>query len=1739
MRLAAMSCLLTVLLLSNSIATAGDGNRLAYLDGPCDPYYAGRHLAKLVTPQWVGEPGVEAVIVLSIDDLSESARYETFLRPIFERLKKIDGRAPVSLMANRIDPEDPRLQKWLKEGASLEAHTYAHPCPLLQGGDLAAAKATYDRNVDLMTSVPNSRPVAYRMPCCDSMSSVSPRFFTEIFNKTTPGGNFVALDSSVFLLFTADDPDLPRELVLDEDGREKFRKYVPTDRIMANLIYDYPYPYVIDRLCWEIPVLMPSDWDAQHLHGVCSPTTVADLKAAVDATVIKRGIFALCFHPHGWIRNDQIVELIDHAVARHGKKVKFLTFREVYDRLTKNLLGGNPLRATNGQDNGVRVLDLDNDGYMDVVLGSDHARKSRVWSSDTRRWQTSPFPWPLVATDPDGHRNDMQVRFAVLRPDGNASALRGLHLSHYAGLQWSAVSRLQWSASSSQARMGPVIISSPDRDRSIRLHDLDGDGISELILGHPNQLAVFRWRSGREGPVWSRLPFSLPEGTSIVDGQGRDAGLRFVDIDEDGRLDVVFSNAERYSIDLFTSMKEGWSRRVVSGKRGEKDSKNELPMIVRADGTNNGAWFADRHMWVQNEDTGNSLPGHVDSRWFTNLLAAENDPPLRTPRQSLAAMKPRAGFKVELMAAEPLVMDPIDIAWGPDGKAWVVEMADYPMGISPDGHLGPPKELGIPGGRVRCLEDTDGDGKYDKSTVFLEPVGFPSSVMPWRGGVIVVAAPEIFYAEDTDGDGRADLRRTLFSGFSEGNQQHRVNHLRWGLDNWVYLANGDSNGSIKSAKTGKVVDIGGRDLCIKPDSGEIDTREGRTQFGRNRDDWGNWFGCNNPNPGWHYALADHYIRRNPHVAAPSPTVDLMGPRDCYPAGRVITHCFYDQPTPPEGQPGRFSAICGAMIYRDQLLGPRFAGNLFVSDPVYNIVHRMIVKPQGATFHGERAPDEQRSEFLASADPWFRPASIRTGPDGALWVCDMHRVVIEHPEWIDERLIDKLDLRKGHDRGRIYRIYPVDAAPRKIPRLDRLDTAGLVAALEVPNGWQRDMAQQMLLWRADEAAVAPLAKMAAGGKTALARLHALCTLDGLGALPKDVVLRAVADEHPGVRRHAVRLSESFLTSDAAVGEALLKLLDDPDPQVRMQLAYSLGEWDDPRAGRALGKLAARSAGDPYLTAAVMSSATRNLDQVVAEILPDAAAVPARAELIGKLLRLAAGLGDRETVAKVFGVVAAKPQAAFENWQYRLMAQVLDGLARQQTSLPKLLAGDDAATVRAAQRVAELFDAARRVAKEDHAASADRVAAMQILGRGPDRQQDDLELLAGLLVPQSSIELQRAAVDALGRLGHGKIPELLLAGWAEQGPKVHDAVFEVLLRREAWVAALLDQMPSRPELAAALGSARRDLLLRHRSEEIRRRAEKLLGGPTTKEEIQQALEKFQPVLKIKGDLAGGKKMFTEATCADCHKLEDVGKHVGPDLRTLVDKSPQALLVATIDPNRALEDRFIEYTAVTTDGLQLSGMLLEETGNSITLVDAKGQPHVILRKDVEELVSNRRSHMPEGLQGKLSLQQMADLLAFVAHTGPPCKEFPGNRPGIVRPGDDGSLELTASRAAIYGPTIVFETKYGNLGYFSSEEDYAVWTLEISRGGRFDVWFDWACQSGEAEKPFRLQVDGQAIRGKVPSSGTWDRYLRQKFGQVKLEAGEHRLSIRSDGPISGPLIDLRSVNLVPEPEPTRARRP
>jgi len=1708
-----------------------------------DVWSPGLQAARLTTPQWVGEPGVDCVITLAIDDMRDPAKYEAYLRPILQRLKQIDGRAPVSIMTCQVKPDDPQLQQWLMEGLSLECHTVDHPCPILAAGNLPRSKDTYDRCVELLASVPNNRPVAFRTPCCDSLNTVSPRLFSEILNRTTPSGRFLQLDSSVFTLFTPADPDIPRAWLQDPDGSEKFRKYVPRRLARGNVVHDgfvnlienYPYPYLIGN-CWEFPCMVPSDWSANHLHRPNNPDTVRDMKVAIDITVRKRGVFNLVFHPHGWIKAEQVIELIDHAVSAHGNRVRFLTFRECLDRLNRHLLNETPVRKADGSAAGIHLVDVNRDSYQDVVCLSPEGRWCRVWNPTASRWDDS----SLDSGNAGYEDATAPVRFTV-PPERSGVRIerfgsRGTETWDYTAQGWQH-SRVEPGLMNANAK-------APRGQAPIDC-DLDGDGQIDRLMwvqrfddGSLRLTALRRVR--RDGAFQAAsVAIALPEIPSWT-GPGirsweevqRTTGARLVDLDEDGALDLIVSNRHEYGAWLSRDNFARFETLIHVTRGAAKKQLPELPVIVREDGTDNGFFVRDRQLCWINEDT-DPLADFKVVVGFEELLG-DRLPAPRDPGSALKSMRVAPGYRIELVAHEPATQDPVALDWGPEGRLWVAEMADYPNGL--DGR-------GQPGGRIRFLEDRDADGHYETSTVFLDGVAFPSGVLAWRKGVLVSAAPDIFYAEDTDGDGRADVRRVLFTGFAEGNQQHRVNGFSRGLDNWIYLANGDSGGKIRAVATvhGDAVegsvDLRGRDLRIRPDTGELETVAGQTQFGRNRDDWGNWFGNNNSRPLWHFVLDDHYLRRNPHLVIPALQHDvpaIPGNAPVFPTSRTLTR-FNDFHTA-----NRFTSACSSMIYRDSLLAaPDTAAQVFISEPVHNLVHREILLPEGMSFTSARAPGEAESEFLTSTDNWFRPTQIKAGPDGALYVADMYRLVIEHPQWIPVEWQRKLDLRAGQERGRIWRIAPGTETRRPVPRLDQMSTADLVAALRHPSGWQRDLAQQLLLDRRDAAAIPLLEAQATAPGTApveaLGRLHALCTLDGLARLDalrvpvraalERILPHVLQDPAAGVRRHAVRVCEALDAITPAIWQALTLRVRDTDPQVRLQLAYTLGELSGPQAADLLAQLGlagpdAEPRHDPWFDAALMSSVNaKSLSAVLAAVLERGAQDTEFQQL---LLAQAVARNDDSALRDLLRRVTAPQQGEYAAWQYAALEQFLVSLDRQSVSLRDWL--DRPASP--AADVKTMLAAAAARAQQEQFPVVERVAAIRLLVL-----PEQIETVASLLGPQQPPELQQAALRQFRRLPAEAAAEILLDRYRGLSPVLRTEALDLILSRPASTLSLLTALEEQRLAIGDLDAASRQRLLENANRPVAERAGRLISrtpGPSR----ARIVSEYLPAARDAGDLQHGHQLFVKL-CAQCHRLGNEGHAVGPDLAALTDKSPDALVTAILDPNRAVESKFLTYTAITRAGVSHSGLIAAETETSLTLRAAEGRETTLLRQELEELQSHARSLMPEGLEKDLSPLQLRSLVSYIRSSVPlPArKEFPGNQPVVVMPNSEGSFALTPTNAEIYGPTIVVEPKYGNLGWWSSADDLVAWTIRVPKPGKYQIEWTYACDPSAAGNRVTLDIGGTLVTVRVQATQSWDDYRRQPLGELNLDAGELRIVMQ---PASRPLpalADVTALTLTPRP--------
>jgi putative membrane-bound dehydrogenase-like protein len=933
----------------------------------------------------------------------------------------------------------------------------------------------------------------------------------------------------------------------------------------------------------------------------------------------------------------------------------------------------------------------------------------------------------------------------------------------------------------------------------------------------------------------------------------------------------------------------------------------------------------------------------------------------KSPEESRKCMNVDGDLKVELVVAEPLVQSPVAIDWDLRGRLWVLEMYDYPSGLH---------DNNTPGGRVVILESTKHDGHYDKRTVYLDHLAYPQGLMCWRGGVLVCTAPNILYAPDDDHDDRPDTVKTLFSGFGPDNQQWEVNGLTWGLDNWVYGASSIHNNPIKLGETEREIDLGGRDFRMNPDTLAFEPAAGRTQFCRVRDDWGNWFGNDNSNPLWHYPLEDRYVRRNPHVDYPPPRVAVVADRDStklYPISRLLER--YNNPE----SANRVTSACGPTVYRDELLFKNSAdANAFFCEPVHNMVRRLILQRNGATFSAHRSPAGE-AEFLASTDNWCRPVQTRTGPDGALYVVDMYRFVIEHPRWITPQRLATLDTRAGHDKGRIYRILPSTGGPRAIEDLAALSTAQLAGHLDHPNGVVRDLIHRELVHRQDQSAVPALEAIAAQSSRAASRVQAVCALDGLHALKSQVLQHALADADPRVRRNALRVAESYFANDAALLPVVLKLSSDPDAAVRYQLALTLGQVDDDHATTALAEIAAAAPTDAWTRAAVLSSSLRRPALMLGAIAAWPVDRAGRNELLAALAAMVAAVGEPADITAALDATAPSSPDTAAAWQLTATASILEALDHRTAplSLDKL-PGDAAARVRATT------DLARRLADKAETPLAQRVTAVALLCRDPATAQADLRLAGDLLSPANPPALQSAALAALSRRNVPGAAGVLIAALPRMSPAIRAVALDALTARPESAELLLTAVEEKKLAPTDLPAATREKLLNHASAALREHAAKALASSRPPARTQ-AIKDFQPALTLKGDAARGKLTF-ERTCAACHLLGGVGNAVGPDLAALTDKSAGYLLTALLDPNAAVEGRFVAYQLETADGETYVGLLGDENASAVTIVQPNAIKQRVPRAAIKSLGSSRLSLMPEGLEQGMTPQDVADLIAFV---------------------------------------------------------------------------------------------------------------------------------------------------------------
>jgi putative membrane-bound dehydrogenase-like protein len=963
------------------------------------------------------------------------------------------------------------------------------------------------------------------------------------------------------------------------------------------------------------------------------------------------------------------------------------------------------------------------------------------------------------------------------------------------------------------------------------------------------------------------------------------------------------------------------------------------------------------------------------------------------PAEALKTFTVAPGFRLEQVAAEPLVNSPVACEWDENGRLYVCEMRGYSE--NRDDKLS----------RISVLDDDDGDGRYDRSTVFVDGLLWPTALFPYDGGLFVADAPNVYYYRDANGDGRAENteaeRRVVLTGFGTSNVQGLLNCFRWGLDNRLHLATGANGGEIVKADAPagtKPVNIRGRDLAIDVRTGDFVPTSGAAQHGMSFDDWGRKFVSSNSNHIQQVMYEDRYIARNPFVDAPPvrATIAADGPQ---------AEVFRTSPVEPwrvvrtrlrvsgvvkgavEGggrAAGYFTGATGVTIYRGDAWPAQWHGIAVVGDVGSNLVHRKRLEPHGLEFIARRI--DEKNEFVSSSDIWFRPAQFANAPDGTLYILDVCREVIEHPASIPPEIKKHLDLTHGRDRGRIYRILPEQFQPRAKPQLGKASTAELVALLEHPNAWHRETAARLLFTRQDKSAIEPLRKLAVESKSPLGRMHALYALDGLSALDAATLHQGLTDADPQVRRHAVRLAEPFLasperlTASPALLPASMLLCGDDSLEVRYQLAFSIGELRNPTptpttlVPMVLARLALRDGDDPWMQAAIQSSVGDGAGRLLAALL-DAAQKGTKPSL--KFVeKLAAQVGRQDRAAEVELIVSLLNRLSTDDTAVSLavVRGLSQGLKKPNSVLARMSAAGELKAMDEA--VAKMLAASLAVAGDAKADVKKRLSAVDGLSVG--KFAEVKPTLVRLIDTREPHEVQLAAVAVLGRYDDPSVAEVLLSAWTRLSPQLKEPAMEVLFARPERILALFDSIDAGRVPTSDLVPSRLQLLAKSKNDVIRARAEKFLA--TVKPgRRQDVVEAYRDTLQLAGDVDRGRTAFRK-TCAVCHKVEGFGTEIGPNLATIKTRGADAILTNVLDPNREVNPLFVNYLCVTTDGRTLTGLIAAEGAASVTLKRAEGASDTVLRVDIEELQSTGLSIMPEGLEKQLDKQTLADLIAYL---------------------------------------------------------------------------------------------------------------------------------------------------------------
>jgi putative membrane-bound dehydrogenase-like protein len=952
-----------------------------------------------------------------------------------------------------------------------------------------------------------------------------------------------------------------------------------------------------------------------------------------------------------------------------------------------------------------------------------------------------------------------------------------------------------------------------------------------------------------------------------------------------------------------------------------------------------------------------AVPAMVALMLLSGLLQAAQTPTLTTnlarpspavPRTNLVSeFQVKRGFRIELVASSPMVCAPAAMAFDEGGRLFVAEMRDYPDKRDKTPRLG----------RVRMLQDTDGDGLYDSSTVYADELPAPSAVFCYGGGVFVVAVPELLFFKDTAKNGVADVRRVVASGFGEPGPVvsgfNLPNNLNWGWDNRIHAASGEFGGKLIIAAGGEPLIVGNNGFSFDPVTGNVALEAGAADSGCTFDSRGRKFICDAAHPLRAVMFSKADADRNMFAAIPMPVAE--GVSSATPLYRFSIAPTNAARAVNVGAAGFTSVIAdswrqarGCVIYRGTAFPSNYYDHAFIPDTQARVIHHAILRDNGFETVAERAPDESNTEFVMSRDPSFHPYQIINGPDGGLYVAD---------------------IMNGGDSGRILRIL-ADTVRVAKPQTITNTVRDLVVTLANPNSWHRETAARLLIERHDPSAGPLLLSMLNYSRLPYARLQALGVLDGLGALTEAALLRGLSDMDESVRERAVSLTPKVARS-GAVGDDVwtrLKILAaDPSPRVRYQLCLTLGQINRSERAQVLAGLHSRLPENPWMQAAMLTAASFGAGDLLVAL--NSAAGWSDTSDPGIMARLALGIGMQGRQEEVQQVMDFALNSGLSRQRmFSVLAGLGEGLHRAGVAL---------SAVDPQNRLQGLYDDCLTVTLTDTLPDAERIAALRFRAYTPYADAASGDILQLLFGTGQSEAIQFTALDTLGRYANPGVPQRIFQRWPELTPRVRTRAIDALLSRGDWIESALSAIESGQVPVSDLSSPQMDLLRNWPEQRLAQRAAHMLGAVAIHR--PEVMARFSPATRQSGSRERGRDLFT-AKCLGCHKPSNGREPISLDIAYVKSWSRDRLLTAIIEPNAEVRAQWAPYFVQTQQGEVWTGVFADDSPATLTLLVPGREAVVLPRGNIHYMHLQTWSLMPAGLETGMSQQDMADLLEYL---------------------------------------------------------------------------------------------------------------------------------------------------------------